>query len=201
VFAADTIYLDGMCEAVLPDYTDSLFAEVINGCDSDYTLTQNISAGDSLTAAGFIQIEVVAENTTFGNSDTCHIEVAVLDSIAPEIQCLFTSTTRLLDANCEATIPNYDSEGFFYNFTENCDTAFTFSQSMTPGDTISGVVNIDIMLIISDQSGNSSSCITTLITEDNTPPTVTCPATTDTVFVDQNCEAEVPDYISQTIVN
>ncbi|TVR81721.1 MAG: HYR domain-containing protein [Saprospirales bacterium] len=198
--ATDTIYLDAMCEAVLSDYTDSIFAEIINGCDSVYILTQNISAGTPLTAAGFIQIEVVAENATYGNSDTCYIEVAVLDSIPPSIFCnLVLGLTVSLNDSCESTIPTFDAPAF-YTLTPNCDTLITFSQTPVQGTVISGVGMTPVVLSVSDQSGNSSSCSFNFNTADLIPPTVTCPSSSDTVYVDQMCEASVPNYISLTTV-
>ncbi|TVR86722.1 MAG: HYR domain-containing protein, partial [Saprospirales bacterium] len=198
--AADTIYLDVDCEALLPDYTDSVFVEVVDGCDTVYTITQNISAGTNLSAAGFLTVEVTAENATFGNSDTCEINVAVLDTIPPDISCnLILGFTVSLNDSCEATIPTFDAPAF-YTLAPNCDTLITFSQDPVQGTIIDGVGMTPVSLSVTDQAGNSSSCTFNFITVDLIPPTVTCPSPNDTIYVDQNCDAVVPDYIMETSV-
>lgn len=198
--AVDTVYLDGSCMAVLPDYTDSVFVQVVDGCDTSYIFNQSISASTPLTAAGFLTVDVNVENATFGNSDSCQINVVVLDSMPPGIFCnLILGVMVSLNDSCEATIPTFDAPAF-YTLFPNCDTLITFSQDPVQGTIVSGVGMTPVSLFVTDQAGNSSSCTFDFNTVDLIPPTVSCPSPNDTIYVDQNCDAVVPNYITQTSV-
>jgi hypothetical protein len=57
-----------------------------------------------------------------------------------------------------------------------------------------------VTLTITDVKGVSASCQTTVTVQDNTPPTITCPAT-QTLTLGANCTASLPDYTGMAAVS
>lgn len=105
--------------------------------------------------------------------------------ICPPTQMMF------LNGNCQVSLPDFSSQT---TITDVCDPNPTILQSPTPGTVLSGSgTAITVALIGRDASFNSSTCTFTAITQDNTPPTLTCPGN-QILPLNPNCQALLPDY-------
>ncbi len=125
-----------------------------------------------------------------GITATCPATITVLDNTPPTITCPATQTLAL-GANCTATLPNYTS---LATTGDNCGV-----QSVThlpiAGTTVSGAGNMTVTLTVTDLNGNDTECTFTVTKVDQTPPTITCPAT-QTLVLGANCTATLPNYTS-----
>jgi hypothetical protein len=119
-----------------------------------------------------------------GNISTCSTTVTVGDNIAPTTQCV-TDFTIQLDANGEASISVADiNDGSF----DNCGiNTMTLSQTDFDCSDIGGNV---VILTVTDNNGNVSTCTTTVTVEDNIAPTVQCVADF-TIQLDADGEASL----------
>ena len=128
------------------------------------------------------------------NSDTCTAIVTVEDVTAPDITCP-ADQNEDFDANCEFILPDYTA---LATVSDSCDTNPTVTQSPIPGTTITGTTQIT--LSAEDAYGNMNTCVFDVIPEDNTAPTITCPAN-QTEDLDANCEFMLPDYTGLATVS
>ncbi|HIB48693.1 MAG TPA: HYR domain-containing protein [Flavobacteriaceae bacterium] len=128
------------------------------------------------------------------NSDTCTAIVTVEDVTAPDITCP-ADQNEDFDANCEFILPDYTA---LATVSDSCDTNPIVTQSPIPGTTITGTTQIT--LSAEDASGNINTCVFDVIPEDNTAPTITCPAN-QTEDLDANCEFILPDYTGLATVS
>ncbi|NOR86785.1 MAG: HYR domain-containing protein, partial [Bacteroidales bacterium] len=108
-----------------------------------------------------------------GNTSTCTATVTVQDIISPVANCIAGPFVAQLDANGSVTVYPTDFDNIS---TDNCtidDMTINGAASITYtcADVAAG---IPITLVIFDQSGNSSSCVTSVDVEDNVDPTAIC---------------------------
>jgi len=103
-----------------------------------------------------------------GNSSTCTAIVTVEDNTAPVAQCVAPFTIQLdADGNASITAADIDAGS-----TDICGVdSITLSQSEF---TCADLGENEITLTVTDPSGNSTSCTTTVTVEDTINPTVTC---------------------------
>ena len=101
------------------------------------------------------------------------------------------------DENSIVDVPDYTGLAVA---SDNCGSV-TIAQDPAPGLQVLGEGTYDIVLIATDECGNSSSCIVGTITvQDGVPPTIDCPAP-QTVPADANCEGVVPDFTTGAVVS
>ena len=177
--------LDGLCSASLPDYTDD--ATAADNCDTP-TVTQDPAVGTPYTGPQTVTVTLTATDNS-GNSATCTFTVNVVDNTPPTITCPSTQTL-MLDDDCEASLPDYTSVA---STSDNCSTSITVDQTPTPGTTVSGAGAMTVTLTADDGNGNTATCSFTVIKQDNTPPTITCPST-QTLILSPTCSATLPNY-------
>ena len=104
-----------------------------------------------------------------GNSSTCNQIITLIDTQAPQVICPPDVTISCSDNT------NPVNTGFASG-TDNCDASLsiTHSNSTTTGSCPQNRI-ISRIWIISDDCGNSTTCIQTITTLDSTPPSITCP--------------------------
>ena len=103
-----------------------------------------------------------------GNVSTCTSTVTVVDNTAPIAIC--QDITVYLDATGNVTIDSTDTDN---GSTDNC-TISTIALSQTAFDcTHVGIVNT-VVVTVTDNSGNSSTCSSTVTVVDNVNPTANC---------------------------
>ncbi len=113
-----------------------------------------------------------------------------MDQTPPTITCPATQTL-VLGANCTASLPNYTS---LATTGDNCGVQ-SVTQSPTAGTLVSNAGNMTVTLTVTDLNGNDTECTFTVTKVDQTPPTITCPAT-QTLVLGANCTATLPNYTS-----
>lgn len=151
-----TLVLGQNCDVILPDFTGSTQLIVTDNCSQqgiDITITQSISAGTLITADTVIWIYA---SDVAGNVDSCSFNVFVIDTIAPQINCIGDQDIAV-DDNCEFALPDYTSFGIIV--TDNCSTAglnLTVSQKPAPGILLSKQTIVWLFAI--DNWGNVDSC-------------------------------------------
>ena len=161
-----TLSLDGLCSATLPDYTDDATAS--DNC-GDVVVTQFPDEGEEYNAPTTVTVTLTATDEG-GNTSTCTFAVEVVDDTAPEITCPVTAPEVLyLDAGCSVELPDYG-----YLVTDNCGLADVM-QDPEAGETYNGPQVVTVTLTATDNSGNTTICTFEVELEDNLPPVVTCP--------------------------
>jgi len=116
------------------------------------------------------------------------VTVTLGDNIPPSITCPATQTLAL-GANCSATLPNYTG---LATTSDNCGIQGV-TQSPVAGTSVFGTGTMTVTLTVTDINGNPNSCTFTVTKVDNTPPSITCPAT-QTLALGANCSATLPNY-------
>lgn len=186
------VIVDSNCEGVLGDYTT--IVSTTDNCTSvgNLNITQTPISGTPITANTLVTLTVTDE---VGNSTNCQFTALLSDTTPPTVVC--PSTFNLpMNSSCQYTLP--DITGMVTG-TDNCSlfSNMTLTQSPPAGNTGSGTTNILITLF--DDQGNLSTCITTIIPDDITAPTVTCPSDLS-VNNGVNCDYTLPNYGSITTV-
>ncbi|WP_304132294.1 SprB repeat-containing protein, partial [Mesonia mobilis] len=141
------------------------------------------------TMIGANQVELTVTDAA-GNSSTCTTTVTVVDETNPTANCVDPFSISL-DANGNAQISETDIND---GSTDNCDVD-SVSIDVTDFDCTMLGEN-DVTLTVTDASGNSSTCTTTVTVVDETNPTANCVAPF-TISLDANGNAQ----ISETDIN
>jgi hypothetical protein len=183
---------EGNCQATLPDYTGSVISA--DNCDANLDVTQNPSASTQISGSINQVILTVTDDT--GNTDEVIFNVTVEDNTNPLITSEHTDQIVDADVNCEASLPVYTSSVIA---TDNCDVNLDVTQNPTAGTMISGVTN-EVILIVTDDFGNTDQVVFNVEIVDNTNPVITSTHNDQTVDADVNCEASLPDYTSSVTV-
>ena len=157
------LYLDAGGSAVLsglqlgPNSTDNCALLSLLASPSTYDCS---SVGQVVTAT-------LTATDIYGNSATCTGHVTVLDTVSPTAVCQDISIQ--LDANGEAGITAAQIDN---NSTDACGIA---SMSVSPDSFICENAGANMVtLLVTDNSGNSSTCTATVTVQDNIPPTAAC---------------------------
>ncbi|OAV44106.1 hypothetical protein A3850_006155 [Lewinella sp. 4G2] len=197
--STQTIAVDGTCEVPLPDYTGQ--ASATDNCTNVLgapTLTQSPAAGTMYDINDSPVTVTLTATDASNNTGTCTFSVELMDNQPPQISCPVSPQTDPLDANCNATIPDFRTETMV---SSTCSmSGFALSQVPSPGTVVSGEQTIPITITASDNAGNTVTCTFNYETEDVTSPTIICPA--DQVeSLDASCNFTVPDYTGMAIAN
>lgn len=128
-----------------------------------------------------------------GNSSTCTANVTVVDHSDPQLICP-SSQQVILDASCEATLPDYRE---LVVINDNCSNLgiSSIQQSPSPGTLIPGDAETTVNFLITDDGGNQGTCLLTVFSVDQIEPVISCPAT-QSVNMDASGNATMPDYTS-----
>lgn len=156
------------CQAVVPNVTSQV--EASDNCTPENLLivTQSPLPG-TLVGTGTTTITLTVTDASL-NFITCMTTFTVTESIPPTAVC--QPYTAVLDAtgNASITAANVDNGS-----SDNCGVIA--SRTVTPNTfTCANKGPNTVTLTVTDPSGNSASCLATVTVVDNTPPTITCPA-------------------------
>jgi gliding motility-associated-like protein len=172
-----TIYLDASGNA-------SITPDMIDGGSTDNGTIANISASQ----LAFDCSNIGANSDTLfvtdqgGNTSFCVATVTVLDTIAPTVICQGVSVE--LDATGTAVITPIMLDN---GSTDNCGTGtLTYS---TSDSTFTDVGGFTVVLTVTDASGNSSTCTTTVTVNDTIAPVAVCQP--DTIYLDASGNASI----------
>jgi HYR domain/Secretion system C-terminal sorting domain len=162
------LVVDNACSAILPDYR-SLTSTLTPCGGGTPTIAQSPAPGAVLSSAGPINITMTA--TYFpGVFANCSFQTSVLDTTLPTIACP-ANATLALNSNCQIALPSYVSQA---TATDNCTV--TVTQSPSAGTLLTGSGTTTVTLTATDASGNVAACALTVTHQDQTPPSVLCPA-------------------------
>jgi hypothetical protein len=120
---------------------------------------------------GQVMVTYIATNEN-GNTDTCVVQVTVLDTVPPSLVCP-PNLTVAADNACQAvgvslgTVQTGDNCGIQSN-TNDAPSAFSLGLTQ-------------VVHTVSDLSGNTNSCVQLVTVEDRQPPVLVCPANITTV--------------------
>ncbi|MFZ6053482.1 HYR domain-containing protein, partial [Halocola ammonii] len=190
--ADQTVSADANCEFTMADYTGMVTAT--DNCDSSVDVVQSPVAGDIVS--GTTTVTMTATDNA-GNVSTCTFDVIVVDNTDPVFDSCAPDVTEFVDASCEFALPDYTGLAVT---SDNCDTDIEVTQSPAVGSVFSGHGNvIPVTLTATDDNGNFTTCTFDVTLEDNTVPSISCPASFD-VDGDANCEFSIPDYTGMATV-
>ncbi|WP_189342884.1 HYR domain-containing protein, partial [Ulvibacter litoralis] len=158
------------------------------GTEFDATFTDNCTSGSitndlngTATVAGEvlpigITTVVWTVNDGNGQSATCTTVITVEDNEVPIITCV-ADTTRNTDTGvCQYTVVGTE---FDATFTDNC-TSGSITNDLTGTATVAGEVlpigATTVVWTVNDGNGQSATCTTVIIVEDNETPIISCVA-------------------------
>ena len=182
-------YFDSNCEFILLDYSSLLTSN--DNCDASLNITQSPLAGSTVNSDTTIQFTVTDD---YGNSTTCSFNLDLIDTISPSVNCNPLNDVYYT-TNCDFAVIDFTNS---VSILDNCDTTFSISQFPTIGNTIYTDTNINFT--VTDQSGNQSTCSSSLVILDTIKPSVICPPN-QTVYLDTTCVYIMEDYSHLSIVS
>lgn len=187
-----SVLVDANCEGQIGDYTSLITASDNCSAAAALTVVQSPASGTTISSNTQVTITVTDEQ---GNSTDCQFSVNLTDDIDPIATCPGDQTLAI-NSSCEYTVPDLSG---LVSATDNC-SAFanmTVVQSPVAGATAGGITTV--LVTVFDEQGNQGQCTTTLIPDDNDPPTITCPSPAP-VDLGASCDYTVPNYTSGTLV-
>lgn len=183
-----TAIVNSSCSATLANYLP--LVTVSDNCSSGFgiTLTQSPAAGSSISAATAVTITATDQA---GNSNTCVFNVVLNDTINPVVVCPSAQTVAI-NSSCSYSIPTITG---LVSGTDNCSSLANMSITQNPvaGSSANGIT--PVLITLTDENGNSTTCETSILPDDITPPTIICPAT-QTVSAGTACDFTLTNYIT-----
>ncbi|MGB4847126.1 MAG: T9SS type A sorting domain-containing protein, partial [Saprospiraceae bacterium] len=145
----------------------SFLGEVITNqtCPNRFILTRTYRGGDAC-----------------GNTATCTQVITVFDNTGPSMTCPNGITVQ-----CASDVPAPNVQ--LVTSTDNCNgvSTITFVNDVISNQTCANKFTVSRTYRATDACGNSSSCTQTIIVNDNTAPSLTCPS-----GVTVQCASQVP---------
>ncbi|MGB0136612.1 MAG: HYR domain-containing protein [Flavobacteriales bacterium] len=181
----------GVCQAAvlvtLPGVNDNCAVATVT---NDYTGTSDAS---DVYPVGTTTISWTVTDI-HGNSTTCAMEVTVNDDEAPQVVCPDAVTLGSDLGTCEAAIT---LDAPFH--MDNCgvDTVINDYNGTSDASDTYPVGTTVVTWTVTDIHGNVTTCTQEVTVEDTEAPAIACPADA-VVFVNDQCEFEVPDYTGST---
>ena len=194
----EVLTTDAACEVSLPDYT--VAATVADNCTGSgaIAVTQDIARGSTFDGEGTTQIVTLTADDGNGNTNSCTLEITVDDNVAPTIDCPGTQT-QFVTAACDVELLDYTTQA---TTDDNCTdpVAITVTQAPVAGTRFDGVQNTTVTLTADDGNGNTTECQFTVRFEDNTVPSIVCPAPQEIAF-GEDCGFTLPDYRNLAVLD
>jgi gliding motility-associated-like protein len=182
-----TYYTNENCEFVIGNQTSLIDSATIVE-NAEYTIHQLPNA-DSITT-NISEVLVWIEDE-FGNvSDTCHIPVLVVDTIAPVVVSSPTEYQVYLNENCQYLVPDFST---IISTIDNCGNVYSIGQTPATNSIISEVGSTNASYTVEDESGNITTINFILSVADTTAPVIIF-SNEIQLEVNNNCVAFIPDY-------
>jgi hypothetical protein len=136
---------------------------------------------------------VVSDPAGASAQDT--VLVNIVDTTPPVVNC--PSAMRIsAGEDCEALVPDLVAG---LSVSDSCATSLSAVQN-PPAGTVVGSGNYEIVLTVTDPSGNQTRCSTILTVADTTAPVLTCPANVH-LSLGTNGRAILPDLLADLAVS
>lgn len=182
-----TLYLSPSCDAMIPDVT--LNMSITDNC-ALFNIEQDIAVGTTISETTMVNVLV---EDLFGNSVNKLVEVQVIDSVIPEINCV-TDYVFSADSNCEFNDTMFEVEIIVNDdcaLNLNTGSYFEFPYALGSHSVTSYAI---------DGSGNEANCDVQISIEDNTDPVAICPGD-KIIQPTADCMAVLPNYAEELIVS
>lgn len=189
---AQNVSVDANCSAVLPDYTSMVTMSDNCSALGQLTLVQSPTPGSPISGNTSITMTVTDEAS---NSAVCSFFAVIIDDTDPNMACPSTFEVAI-NSSCQYLVPDLTGD---VTGTDNCSvfSNMTVSQNPIPGSTESGIT--PVLLTLTDEQGNSATCITTILPDDNEVPMITCPSPA-AINNGTNCDLALANYASSALV-
>ena len=186
------VIVDAGCQGPLADYTGAL--TVSDNCSAlaNLTFTQSPIAGTIISGDTPVTITVEDENT---NTVNCVFTAILSDTTSPVSVCP-ADMTLAINGSCEYIIPDLSGS---VTGTDNCSVLANMGITQNPlaGATGGGIT--PILVTLTDEQGNFSTCITNILPDDIIAPTITCPSPI-TTNIGSSCDFTLPNYSGTSLV-
>lgn len=176
------------CSVALLDYTISAAATIEDNCSGAVIYEQLPAPGTIIEKDTEVSLKA---RDTYGNEVDCSFQVRIKDGKAPDVACLGAQTTPVIDG-CSGIVPDYTQQ---LSIQDNCGTEdLAIFQLPAPGTSISA--DAEVKIVVVDKALNETECSFSLSLIDGEAPELQC-LEKQTVYIEENCEAVVPDFLSQ----
>ncbi|MBK8954456.1 MAG: HYR domain-containing protein [Saprospiraceae bacterium] len=185
--STQTQFLDSNCETLLQDYTG--LADIDDNCQALVTVSQTPAPNTLYDAETTVNVVLVATDGC-GNTAECNFDVIINDNTAPLPDCE-SDQTIVLNSVCQLMVPDLTDDA---TASDNCSSLFSWSQFPYAGTLMAsgeGTTHT-ITVTVDDGNGNTNTCSVVLTGDDTTPPIPDC-ENDQTVLLNVNCEANVPN--------
>jgi probable HAF family extracellular repeat protein len=190
-----TLSVGSGCQAQVPNVLGSVTAT--DSCTPANLLgkSQNPAAG-TLIGVGTYQMTITVTDGS-GNSTVSTVSFNVVDKTAPSILAGLNPRTVSTDATGQGTVPNVLADLLV---TDNCTSADKLVKGQSPvAGTKLLVGSFIIVVMVSDEAGNSTSANVGLNVIDATPPSIVAGLDPRTVSTDANCQGSVPNVLADLV--
>ncbi|WP_196894488.1 T9SS type A sorting domain-containing protein [Aureivirga marina] len=143
------IDLENECDYTIPDYTTIHNFDIVDNCNSDFTIVQEPIAGTVISENTQVTLTVTDIND---NVSTCSFNVEITDTVAPNIVCPETQNILAEDGVTYTLIDLTES----VEILDNCE-GVTKTQTPAAG-TVFGLGYHAVTVEVVDAYGNASSC-------------------------------------------
>lgn len=185
-FAPVALVTGSSGQAALPDYTSQAGAADNVGVNS---IVQS-PPGGTMVSVGVQNVTVTVTDTS-GNKASKNFNVAVGDGTAPTIFGNFSPTVLTTGSDGSALLPDYTS------LDTAADNVKVASLVQTPpGGTSVEVGKVNVVLTVSDATGNSASAVVAVDVRDGTPPLVKTRVPEQTLVAGADGTVKMPDFTS-----
>lgn len=183
---------DTNCTATIGDYTSMVMATDNCTIPGSLTIQQSPISGTSISSNTLITMTIT---DAASNSNTCQFNVLLIDTIQPSITCP-GDQTMAITSGCAYNVP--DLSGLISG-SDNCSSFanMIITQNPIAGSTQSGITTV--LVHLTDEQGNMSTCATNLVPNDTSAPTIICP-TPGPVNNGLACDFILPFYGSTALV-
>ncbi|MBX2890181.1 MAG: HYR domain-containing protein [Saprospiraceae bacterium] len=159
-----------------------------DNCDNNVQITQTSGpASGSAFPLGATTVSFSAQDDS-GNSANCSFNVVVSDDDAPVISVCPPDVSVSTDDNCEAITADYTG---LVVASDNCDPNPIVTQDPPPGGVSAGFLTI--VMTVTDNAGNATTCSFQTTADDDIPPTISCPGA-QYFDADDDCQTPLPDF-------
>ena len=174
--------IDGSCEISLPDYT--ALATVSDNEDPNPTVTQSPTAGTTISSNTVVTLTATDAS---GNSTSCSFDVMVSDLTPPTPNC--TDITVNIQTDETATVI---AEAIAGDSFDNCSAVSLNIQSGQSSYDCSDIgMSFPVTVVVSDASGNSTSCTRNVSVADPNSNCCSFPEITSATATTPDCPDEI----------